>query len=205
MLERLPYFKLHPADYLLDTLDLTHAEHGIYCLLMFTYYWQGALPSERTQLYRLARANDADSQGTVERILKRFFHEADGKLLHHRIERELLGLVEFMQHQSAAGKASALARQKKPRRLRGNGETEPFALPEWIPPDAWEAWLKVRKRKRASNEPHALNLAVKTLDELRAAGNAPRAVLERSTLSGYTGLFEVPKPRPQRKEPDFPI
>ena len=34
MLERLPYFKLHSADYLLDTLDLTHAEHGIYCLMI---------------------------------------------------------------------------------------------------------------------------------------------------------------------------
>ena len=37
MLERLPYFRLHVADYLLDTRELGLEEHGIYCLLMLQH------------------------------------------------------------------------------------------------------------------------------------------------------------------------
>ena len=37
----------------------------------------------------------------------------------------------------------------------------------------------------------AMKLAVTTLDELRAQGNDPRAVLEQSTLRSWRGLFPI--------------
>lgn len=133
MLERLPWFKLCPADYLLDTLDLTHAEHGIYCILIFTYYWQGGLPSDPTQLHRIARAQDPATQALVDGICKRYFRFDGQKLVHARIERELHGLQTFLTHQSAAGKASAAKRQNKlsdapakvARPSKGNGKAPP--------------------------------------------------------------------------------
>lgn len=66
-----------------------------------------------------------------------------------------------------------------------------FALPEWVPRAEWDAWLEVRKRKRAANTRHALELAVKSLDKLRAQGESPAAVLDQLTLKSYTGLFPV--------------
>lgn len=66
-----------------------------------------------------------------------------------------------------------------------------FDLPTWVPAEPWGAWLEVRRKKRAANTVHALNLAVKVLDRLRAQGNSVVAVLEQSTLKSYTGLFPV--------------
>ena len=114
MLERLPWFQMRPADYLLDTLGLTVDEHGLYCLMMFTYYWQGSLPSDRTELYRVAHATTEALRASVEVIAKRYFHEDGAHLVHNRIERELANVRQFMNRQSAAGKASAAARANKP-------------------------------------------------------------------------------------------
>ena len=201
MLERLPYFKLHSADYLLDTLDLTHAEHGIYCLLMFTYYWQGFLPADRPQLYRLARASDELPQAMVEKILARFFHEANGRIFHNRIERELAGLSERVQHQSMAGKASAAARLKtpRPRKLKGNGQdkqSDVFTLPEWIsthPPllAAWNAYLEMRKKIRKPATARAMIMACNKLENLRDQGQLPVAVLNQSVLKCWTDVYPL--------------
>lgn len=66
-----------------------------------------------------------------------------------------------------------------------------FAPPDWVPIDAWNAWLEVRKKKRAPNTDEALRLSVLDLERFRAAGHDPRAVLEQSVKRGWQGLFEV--------------
>ena len=65
-----------------------------------------------------------------------------------------------------------------------------FAPPDWVPAETWKAWLDTRKKKRAPNTDHALGLAVKELEKLKAAGHDPKAVLEHSIFRGYAGLFE---------------
>ena len=208
------YWERWVGDWKRKTAHLSAEQKGLYGeLLDHQYATELPLPADHESVYRLAGARTASETRNVDQILREFFvlgeHGYENPRAIEEITKRLQYVNEQRQRANRRWNPPAATQSDVPtkstRKPRGNGETEPFALPDWIPPDAWEAWLKVRKRKRASNEPHALNLAVKTLDELRAAGNAPRAVLERSTLSGYTGLFEVPKPRPQRKEPDFPI
>lgn len=145
MLERLPYFRFHAADYLLDTLGLTQEEHGAYLLLILNYYWNGSLPHEPDQVYELARADNEARRTAVDRVLKRYFHEENGLITHNRIERELGKYGEFLRSQSEAGKASAAARAKsKPAPTtpaRGNGSattpaTRGTRLPaNWQPND----------------------------------------------------------------------
>jgi hypothetical protein len=65
------------------------------------------------------------------------------------------------------------------------------ALPDWIPAEAWDGWLEVRKKSRAPNTSRALRLAIAELARLKAAGQDVRAVLEQSTLRGWRGVFEV--------------
>ncbi|MGA2630219.1 MAG: hypothetical protein ABSG54_08370 [Terriglobia bacterium] len=69
-------------------------------------------------------------------------------------------------------------------------------LPGWLPRDAWEGWLEMRRMKKAPLTPHAIVLAIKKLETLRIAGHDPAAVLDQSTLSNWTGLFEVRKAGP---------
>lgn len=68
-----------------------------------------------------------------------------------------------------------------------------FVCPDWVPSEAWDGWVAMRKAKRTPNSLHALELAVKTLDGLRQSGFDPKDVLDQSTVRGWTGLFEVKK------------
>lgn len=81
--------------------------------------------------------------------------------------------------------------------LLHRGETEKrqnataVSLPEWLPADAWEAWLEIRAKSRAPNTPRALRLAITELAKLKASGQDVRAVLEQSTLRGWRGVFPI--------------
>lgn len=68
-----------------------------------------------------------------------------------------------------------------------------FALPDWIPADAWSAYEESRRRMRKPMTARARELAIAKLDEIRGKGHDVRAVIEASVLNGWTGLFE-PKP-----------
>jgi uncharacterized protein YdaU (DUF1376 family) len=66
-----------------------------------------------------------------------------------------------------------------------------FALPDWLPVDAWHDFAAMRKGMRKGMTEAAQRIAVKKLDELRAKGQDPQAVLEQSTMRGWLGLFPV--------------
>lgn len=68
-----------------------------------------------------------------------------------------------------------------------------FVLPDSIPLVEWNAWLEVRKKKRASPTIHAMNLAVGKLIELQARGFTPKEVLNEAILRNWTGIFEPNK------------
>lgn len=74
-----------------------------------------------------------------------------------------------------------------------------FVLPEWVPQDLWEAWMPVRKAKKAANTTHALEIAVRQLARLKLEGFNPVDVLEQSILRGYSGLFPVRDKQPEKK------
>jgi hypothetical protein len=65
------------------------------------------------------------------------------------------------------------------------------ALPDWLPHEAWEAWLEVRQKARAPNTGRALRLALNELSRLRDNGQDPQAVLDQSTTRGWRALFPV--------------
>ena len=64
-------------------------------------------------------------------------------------------------------------------------------LPDWIPEEPWNGWLEVRKKKHVPDTDRAMRLVVKRLEQLRAAGEDIGAVLDQSTVSGWTKLYPV--------------
>lgn len=99
--------------------------------------------------------------------------------------------VSVTQSEAVAVSESKTEKQKQGRAV---------ALPDWLPVDAWNAWLEVRPKVKAPNTPRALQLALQELDRLRASGNDPKAVLERSTMRGWRGLFPLNKETPDYSE-----
>jgi hypothetical protein len=75
-----------------------------------------------------------------------------------------------------------------------------FAPPEWVAPDLWSSYLKVRAKKRADNNAHALGLIVADLERFKASGLDAVSILETSVKCGWVGVFE-PKERNSRAPP----
>jgi hypothetical protein len=74
---------------------------------------------------------------------------------------------------------------------KGKSKETREEFPGWIPMDAWEGFVEMRKKIKKPLTDTAERLAIKALDRLMQAGHSPRAVLEQSTLNCWQGLFEV--------------
>lgn len=69
---------------------------------------------------------------------------------------------------------------------------KPLELPEWLDPKLWEdfrAFREHKDRKRLSVQAEKVNLT--KLKELRRAGNDPRAVIEQTIGSNWSGFYPV--------------
>jgi hypothetical protein len=76
--------------------------------------------------------------------------------------------------------------------MRARAEIAP---PAWLDTETWRAYLEYRRQARKPMTEHAQRLALKRLDELRAQGHDPRAVIEQSILNGWQGLFPLRQDR----------
>lgn len=68
-------------------------------------------------------------------------------------------------------------------------------IPDWIPPKPWNAFLEMRRDKGAWPSAGAVELLVSKLERWRAKGHDPGEVLDTSTVSNWTGIFEPKAPR----------
>lgn len=64
-------------------------------------------------------------------------------------------------------------------------------LPDWIPLDAWDGWIDMRKQLKKPLTERAKVRAINKLDAMRQAGQDISEVLDRSTMSGWTDLYEI--------------
>lgn len=64
-------------------------------------------------------------------------------------------------------------------------------LPDWIPVEAWQGWLDMRRQKRIPTTERAKRQAVMTLTMLKEKGENLEHVLGQSEFQGWAGLFAV--------------
>lgn len=64
-------------------------------------------------------------------------------------------------------------------------------LPDWVPVQAFENFVEMRRKIKKPLTEHAKELAIKDLARLRDEGESPEAVLNQSTFRCYQGLFPV--------------
>lgn len=65
----------------------------------------------------------------------------------------------------------------------------PFVLPDWIPADAWNGYVDMRKKLRKSMTARARTLVVKELALLRDAGHDVSMVLDTSTKNCWIDVY----------------
>lgn len=62
-------------------------------------------------------------------------------------------------------------------------------LPAWLPQELWDAFLEVRKKKKASPTAFAEGLILKELFKLRDKGHDPIACLEASIINEWLDVY----------------
>lgn len=77
---------------------------------------------------------------------------------------------------------------EKQKKEKKNKEDE---IPDWMPIEAWNGFLQMRRKIKKPMTEEGLRLAVKKLKKFLDAGQDIEAVLNNSTMSNWAGLFEV--------------
>lgn len=65
------------------------------------------------------------------------------------------------------------------------------ALPGWMPIEAWEGWIEMRRAKKKPMTTRAWNMAIARLEAMLVCGQNITEVLDRSTMNGWTDLYEI--------------
>lgn len=129
--------------------------------------------------------------------------EANSPDLPQKSETQVLDLIGDVTDVTGSHDASRnVTLDKDKKRVdkeKKNTNTEaqaPFVLPNWIPADAWAAFMETRKHKKAKNTDYALSLLVKTLEKIGADGLDPIEALNASIKAGWPDVYP-PKGAPK--------
>lgn len=68
-------------------------------------------------------------------------------------------------------------------------------LPNWIPLEAWNGWVEMRKRIKKPMTERAEELRIKDLAAFHAAGEDVGAILDQSTANNWTDLYPLKERR----------
>lgn len=68
------------------------------------------------------------------------------------------------------------------------------ALPDWLPTDAWEGYIAMRKQLKKPATVYAQKLAIGRLLDMKEQGHDVREVLEQSIFNSWQGLYPPPAP-----------
>lgn len=83
------YYKRFSGDYIMDTVGLSFAEHGAFCVMLdWHYHTEQPLPVGR-DLYELLRCKGGAEKAAVERILKRFWILTPDGYINKRAQDEI--------------------------------------------------------------------------------------------------------------------
>lgn len=74
-------------------------------------------------------------------------------------------------------------------------------IPDWVPVESWNAYLKMRKRIGKWPTDDAVRLVIGKLDRWRSEGHDPGDILDSSTESNWTGVFQPKAAAPPRQAP----
>jgi len=104
------WMPLYIGDYLADTMHLSHAQHGIYMLLIMAYWRNsGPLPADNSQLAAIAKCSPSEWRKHLP-VIGKFFHISRNYWEHKRIDAELASAAKNTQERSKAGSEGARKR-----------------------------------------------------------------------------------------------
>jgi hypothetical protein len=110
-------------------------------------------------------------------------------------EQEQLAGAGNMEHKTTANGVSDLSRMDSKEKIIPEAARSNSAIPDWIPSEAWNGFIEMRKKARASMTDRAVQLLIAELTELKNQGEDVGAVLDQSTANSWKGVFPVKRNR----------
>jgi len=175
----LHYYQFNIGDYRRDTIHLTLIEHGVYRQLLDSYYLnEGPLTKSEDELMRSLCVRNADEQDAFRRIVKEFFVEIDGQLIHRGCDK----VIQQFLKKSDAARASAKSRWDKKdanaMRTQCDGNATHNPIPITHNP------IKTKTRSRAVSCP--LGVSTQVWDDFLAVRKAKRSPVTETSIAGIT-------------------
>ena len=75
-------------------------------------------------------------------------------------------------------------------KVKNNASPNGAAIPDWIPAEAWSAFVEMRKKIKAPLTEEGARLAIKRLSKFKNTGQNVREIIEYSIENSYRGLFQ---------------
>jgi hypothetical protein len=104
-------------------------------------------------------------------------------------EQEQLAGTGDMEHKTTPNGVSDLSGMDSKEKTIPKATASNSAIPDWIPPEAWNGFMEMRKRVRAPMTNRAVQLVIADLVKLKTQGEDVGAVLDRSTQNSWKGVF----------------
>jgi uncharacterized protein YdaU (DUF1376 family) len=105
-----PAFQLYSNDFLVDTLDWSIEEMGIYTRLLFYQWTNGNLPDDEKRLARIAGCGTQKFIANSKKVLSKFVKSSEGFLQNERMELTRQQQSQFIESQREKGKKRAAKR-----------------------------------------------------------------------------------------------
>ena len=215
------YYPFHLGDYAAHTGHLEPMEDLAYRRLLDVYYMrEGALPADIQVTAKLVRLRSCAAD--VESVLNEFFVLTEDGWRHQRCEHEIAKMQDKQAKARASAQASVNSRRAKAERSLDetptnverqlpvsqadvelptptptptpkNKEEAQAPLPDWLPIEAWNGYVEMRKRIRKQMTPRAQKLVLDSLGDMMGRGVNICAALDNSTRNNWTDVYE-PKP-----------
>lgn len=171
--------------------------------------------ASRQHAYRIARCNETHLVKECDSVIDEFFVENERGITQKRVKEEICFATNRAKvardnglrggRPKTQSKPSGLAKpnpEKSSPDSRLHTPEEPNSKPTpivfevidppiWVPTDSWQAYLELRRAKKAKITAKAALMIFKKLREWMEKGQDPGAVLEQSVMNGWTGIFEL--------------
>lgn len=197
------YYPFNIADYKASTAHLSNDEDLAFRRLLDMYYdTEMPIPLDSAWLARRIRV----SVEAIESVLIDMFEKKEDGYHHARCDAEILKYQGFAEsgkrgaaiRWSKGGDGGAIgtpsnpiSNQNKNQNNNKNNKEHIFVVPDWIPKDAWQGFIEMRKAGKGAFTDRAKQLIVNQLKTLHFEGQDVAKVLDQSTANGWKGVFPL--------------
>lgn len=205
------YYQFNIGNYRRETHHLTVLEHGVYRMLLDTYYLEEKpLCADKAQLMRTHSIRSADEKEAFENVLSDFFRLTEAGYAHEDCEEKIAKYQEKSEkaRQSASarwekdanasrkqskGTANQEPKNHKPKTKKPKEKTGADALnfskwPDDPSPQVWADFKKYRDKKRAAITQTVIDGMAGELHTLNNNGWSVDASLAQMMTRGWQGL-----------------